>query len=165
MCDMYLTYQLCVKIGPPFHDLDDMGREGGSHSNRCTFPGSGAHPRQFLRIRKRLREGKNKDESTGHKLMAKEVWETPQPAKRGKAGLLITKVGIVIILSLFGFSEKSWEFVPTSWTPQIIFIVHFKLFWAFRDFFNLNFYELLDMEGGESNDPHGLLCYHPHYQM
>ena len=106
MCDMHLTYQLCVKIGPPFHDLDDMGREGGSHSNRCTFPGSGAHPRQFLRKRKRIREKKNKDESTGHKLVAKEVWETPQPAKRGKAGLLIAKVGIVIILPLFRFSEK-----------------------------------------------------------
>ena len=67
---------------------------------------------------------KNKDESTGHKLVAKEVWETPQPAKRGKAGFLIAKVGIVIIL----YSEKSWEFVPTSWTPQIMFILHFKLF-------------------------------------
>ena len=97
---MYLTYQLCVKIGPPFHDLDDMGREGGSHSNRCTFPGSGARPRQFLRIRKRIREKKNKDESTGHKLVAKEVWETPQPAKRGKAGLLISE-----LLYFFPFSD------------------------------------------------------------
>ena len=103
---MHLTYQLRVKIGPPFHDLDDMEIEGGSHSNRCTFPGSGAHPRQFLKIRKRIRERKNKDESTCHKLVAKEVWETPQPAKRGKAGFLIAKVGIVIILPLFRFSEK-----------------------------------------------------------
>ena len=68
-----------------------------------------------------LREKKNKDESTGHKLVAKEVWETPQPAKRGKAGLLIVKVGIVKILSLFRFSEKVGNLSQQAGLPNNVY--------------------------------------------